>query len=99
MNVSSHLAATIITNVNFDHYLQNTYNHAAIKFHMIDERNIILIIEKLKNKFISGSYSIFSHLLISSHIYFKLFNGNWKPNANQWNFSWETKVSNSNPVF
>ena len=27
-----------------DHYLQNTYNHVAIKFHMIDEEKILSII-------------------------------------------------------
>ena len=40
-----------------------TYNHVAIKFHMIDEEKILSIIKKLKHKFSSGSDSISNHLL------------------------------------
>ena len=44
----------------FDHYLQNTYNHVAIKFHMIGEGEINN--NKLKHKFSSGSDSVSNHL-------------------------------------
>ena len=41
INIGSQLAESLTTNVNFDHYLQNTYNHVAMKFHMIDEGEIL----------------------------------------------------------
>ena len=63
INIGSQLAESLTTNVHFDHYLQNTYNHVAIKFHMIDEEKILSIIKKLKHKFSSGSDSISNHLL------------------------------------
>ena len=37
INIGSKLAESLTTNVHFDHYLHNTYNHVAIKFHMIDD--------------------------------------------------------------
>ena len=43
INIGSQLAESLTTNVNFDHYLQNTYNHVAIKFNMIDEAKILSI--------------------------------------------------------
>ena len=41
INIDSQLAESLTTNVHFDHYLQNTYNHVAIKCHMIDEGKIL----------------------------------------------------------
>ena len=43
INIGSQLAESLTTNVHFDHYLQNTCTHVAIKFHMIDEPKILSI--------------------------------------------------------
>ena len=63
INIGSQLAESLTTNVYFDHYLQNTYNHVAIKLHMIDKGEILSIIIKLKHKFSSGPDSISNGLL------------------------------------
>ena len=68
INIGSQLAESYTTNVHFFtlhslHYLQNTYNHVARKFHMIDEGKILSKKIKLKHKFSSGSDSISNHLL------------------------------------
>ena len=43
INIGSQLAESLTTNVRFDHYLQNTYNHVATQFYMIDEGKILSI--------------------------------------------------------
>ena len=44
INIGSQLVEYITTDVNFDHYLQKTYHHVAIKLYMIDEGQILSII-------------------------------------------------------
>ena len=41
IKIGSQLVESLTTNVHFDNYLQNTYNHVAIKFYMIDEGKIV----------------------------------------------------------
>ena len=41
INTGFQLAELLATNVHFDHYVQNTYNHVAIQYHMIDEGKIL----------------------------------------------------------